>query len=205
MNLKYSPNSIKKRNNALEEYAIGIAEIVQELGKGKVIVCPTDTVYGLIAAATNKKAVDKIFKIKKRLRTKPLPIFVENLNAARRLAVISESHEKFLQKVWPGKTTVVLKRKAKAKLYGVDDETIALRMPKYKLINDLLKKTKLPLTGTSANISGKPATTEIEEVCRQFRNRKSRPDLIIDAGDLKPAKPSTIIDLTGLEPKILRK
>jgi len=72
------------------------------------------------------------------------------------------------------------------------------------LVNDLLEKTKLPLIGTSANISGKPAATEIKEVFRQFRNKKSRPDSIVDVGDLKPAKPSTIIDLTGLEPKILR-
>jgi len=182
-----------------------IDKIAKELKRGKVIVCPTDTVYGLVTDATNKKAVDKIFGIKKRSRAKPLPIFVKDLKMAKKFAKINKNQEEFLKEVWPGKTTVVLKRKVEAKLYGVDDGTIALRIPKYKLINDLLEKTKLPLTGTSANISGKPAATEIKEVFRQFRNKKSRPDLIVDEGDLKPAKPSTIIDLTGLEPKILRK
>jgi len=184
---------------------VAMNEMVRELKKGKVIVCPTDTVYGLIAAATDKKAVDKIFKIKKRPKAIPLPIFVSNLNAAKRLAVIGENQEKFLRKVWPGKTTIVLKRKSKTRLYGVDSKTIALRIPKYKLINSLLAKTKFPLTGTSANVSGRQATTKIREVLRQFQDKKFQPDLIINAGNLKPAKPSTVVDLSGSAPKILRK
>ena len=75
-----------------------------------------------------------------------------------------KSQEKFLKSVWPGKVTVVLKRKKRKKIYGVDRETIALRIPNYRLINELLRKTELPLTGTSANISGQPAPTKIKEI-----------------------------------------
>jgi len=173
--------------------------------KGKVIICPTDTVYGLLADATNKKAVKKLFKIKKRENKRPLPIFVKDLKAAKKLAEIDKATEKFLRKVWPGKMTVVLKRKKGAKVFGVDRKTIALRIPNYKLISVLLSKINKPLTGTSANISGKKATTKIKAVISQFKNKKVLPDLILDAGNLKKSLPSTVIDLTKKKPKILRK
>lgn len=188
--------------------AVGMAvdEIAKELKKGKTAVCPTDTVYGLLANAADRKAVDKIFKIKKREKTNFLPIFISDLTAAKELAVIGKSQEKFLRKIWPGRTTVVLKRRKKksgVKIYGVDEKTIALRIPKYELVNNLLEKTKLPLVGTSANISNRPAETKITNVLKQFRGNK--PDFIVNVGDLRLARPSTVIDLTGAKPKILRK
>lgn len=183
-----------------------IKKLTEEIERGKVIVCPTDTLYGLIADATNKKAVEKLFRIKKRRTKKPIPIFVQNLKEAKELAKIDKKQEKFLRKVWPGKVTVVLKKKkTKVKLYGVSQENIALRIPKYKLILDLLKKVNCPLTGTSANISAKPATTKIKEVLNQFNSQETKPSLVIDAGNLKSSKPSMVIDLTGSVIKILRK
>jgi len=181
-----------------------VKEVIDFIRQGKIIVCPTDTVYGLIAKATDEKVVKKVFKIKKRQITKPIPIFVDSIKTAKQLAKINKQQEEFLRKVWPGRVTVVLERKKK-KIYGVAKETIALRIPKYKMISLLLKKTKLPLTGTSANISGGPASYKIKEVLKQFKNQKERPDLVVDAGNLKKAKPSTIIDLTKLKPKTLRK
>jgi len=193
-----------------------INKIAKEIKKGKVIVCPTDTVYGLITDATNKKAVDRLFKIKKRPKTKPIPIFVKDLKMARELAKINKKQEKFLKSAWPGKVTAVLERtplrpsgfggqrKTRIRLYGVAKETVALRIPKYELLISLARQLNRPLTGTSANISGQLASTKIKEILQQFQNQKHQPDLIIDIGNLKPAKPSTIIDLTGSEPKILR-
>jgi L-threonylcarbamoyladenylate synthase len=170
--------------------------VIKLIKQGKVIVCPTDTVYGLIADAANKKAVEKIFRIKKRKSKKPVPIFIKNLKAAKKLAKIDKNQERFLKKVWPGRVTAVLERKnSKNKLYGVDKKTIALRIPKYRLINALLKKINHPLVGTSANISGRSATTKIKEVMNQFKNKKFQPDLIIDIGNLKPSRPSMVIDL----------
>jgi len=182
-----------------------IKKAIKTIKEGGTIVFPTDTVYGLMADAADKKAVAKVFKIKNRKKIKPLPIFVNNLGTAKKLAIIDKKQEKFLRLVWPGKTTVVLKRKKRRKLYGAGKETIALRIPKYKLILELIEKIDKPLTGTSANVSGKPATSKIKEILKQFQNERSQPDLIISAGNLKPAKPSTIIDLTGPKPKILRK
>jgi len=178
-----------------------------EIKNGKVLVCPTDTVYGLVADATNKKAVERLFRIKKRDAKKPLPIFIKDIKRAKKFAFIDKEKEKFLKKVWPGKVTVILKRK-KEKVYGVDEKTIALRIPKYKFLNNLLEKLNKPLTGTSANISGKPASTKIKEVLDQFEEffitKGIIPDLIIDAGNLPKNRPSVIIDLTSEPPRILR-
>jgi L-threonylcarbamoyladenylate synthase len=182
---------------------------VDAIKRGRVLVCPTDTVYGLVCDATNKKAVEKLFKIKKRNLKKPVPIFVQDIKAAKKLVYIDEKQEKFLKKVWPGKVTAVLNKlkvkSEKLKVYGVDKKTIGLRIPKYKFILELLKRTNKPLTGTSANISGKPASTKIKEVIKQFENQKYQPDLIISAGNLPKSRPSKVVDLTGQKMIILRR
>lgn len=192
--LKISPKNFKKL----------LPKLINTIKEAKILVCPTDTVYGLISDATSQKAVKKIFQIKKRKIQKSLPIFVKDIKMAKEIAEISKKQENFLKKVWPGKVTVILKRKGRRKLYGVNKKTIALRIPKYKLINILLQKLNQPLTATSANISNFPASTKIEEVIAQLKNKKHQPDFIIDAGNLKKSRPSIIIDLTFPEPKILR-
>lgn len=169
---------------------------IESIKGGEVIVCPTDTIYGLIGDATNKKAVDKVFRIKKRPKTKPIPIFVKDLKMAKRLAKIGEEEEKYLKKVWPGKVTAVLKKKR-------GKGTIGLRIPNHQWLLNLVKQLNCPLTGTSANISGKPPSGNIKEVLKQFKGQKHQPDLVVEAGVLF-GKPSTVIDLTTFPYKILR-
>jgi len=179
-------------------------KLINIIKKGKVIIFPTDTIYGLLADATNKKAVEKIFRIKKRSRKNYLPLFIKDITTAKRIARINREQEKFLRKVWPGKVTLVLKKKRGINLYGVASTTIALRIPNFKPLNRLLKKLDIPLTATSANISGKPASNNIEKILKQFINKKNKPDFIVDAGNFPEREPSTIIDLTKKSPKILR-
>lgn len=186
-----------------------IKTTVKAVKEGKILICPTDTVYGLIGRARDEKVVKKLFKIKDRQSQKTLPIFVKSLKMAKELAFVDEKQEKFLRKVWPGKTTVVLKTKSKARKlfkFGIvsSEKKIGLRIPKYKLINLLLQKLNFPLTGTSANVSGKPASGNIKKVLNQFKNKKYQPDLVVDAGDLPKSKPSTVLDLTTFPSKILR-
>lgn len=197
--LKVSAKNLNKR----------LKEICKAVKESKVLILPTDTVYGLIADAKNETAVKNIFKIKGREFQKMLPIFVRGIKMAKEFAFVDEKQEKFLKKVWPGKITVVLKAKAKAERlfkFGIisSERKIGLRIPKYNLINLLLKKSNSPLTGTSANISGKPFSTKVSEILKQFENRKHKPDLVIDAGDLPKSKPSKVLDLTVQPPEILR-
>lgn len=184
-----------------------VEETVKFLGRGQVVVCPTDTVYGFIADAANNKAVEKIFDIKKRNKSKALPVFIKNIEMAKNLAMINNRQEEFLKEVWPGKITVVLKRKKRCglakELFG-KKQTIALRIPDYKLTRDILNKFNKPLTGTSANLSGKGSLVKISDVLEQFRGQEIKPDLIIDAGNLAQSSSSIVIDLTKKKPEILR-
>jgi L-threonylcarbamoyladenylate synthase len=193
----------------LKQSPRAINTAIKYLNQGKVIVCPTDTVYGFLAGAWRKKAVEKIYKIKNRPRQKPLPVFVKDLKMAKELAKISKSQEKIIKKHWPGAYTFVLERKKpvrvgpRLKLYGVAKNTIAMRIPKYKFLNDLLKKINKPLVQTSVNISSKTPITIIDGIIKSFKNN-SQITLIIGAGNLRNTKPSKIIDLSKSEFKILR-
>jgi len=193
---------LKTNRKNFKEIATITVEAIKE---GKVIICPTDTIYGLICDATNMKAVRELLKIKRRPKDKPIPIFVKNLKMAKKLAKINKKQEKILRAVWPGKVTTVLKRKngLPRVLFG-KEKTIGLRIPDYRLINELFKKLNRPLVETSANISGRPTLTKIKEIIKQFKSQRYQPDLIIDAGNLFKSKPSVVLDLTSWPPKILR-
>lgn len=188
-------------------------EAIKVINAGGVVVCPSDTVYGLIADATNKKAVEKIFKIKKRPKTKPLGVFVKDIEMVKKLAFIDIKQEKFLRKNTPGKITVILKKRPACGLSNSvgNKTTIGIRIIKNKFINELLQKIKKSLAQTSANISGQPATTKIGEVLKQFKNcgtsevpqtenMRICPELVVDAGDLPKSRPSKVVDLTGAKP-----
>jgi len=173
--------------------------------KGGVIIAPTDTVYGLVADATNENAIKKIYAIKQRQSEKYLPIFVKNIAMAKKLAAISLRQQTILEEKWPGKVTAVLIRKDELRIFGTGGKKIALRIPFYHFINSLLETLDSPLAGTSANISGKPASTRIDDVLAQLNRRDPLPDMAVNAGDLPKSQPSTIIDMTAPEIKILRK
>lgn len=182
--------------------------ICQTLKNGGVVACPTDTVYGLLADATNEKAVKKIREIKQRDAKKGMPIFVYSLKEAKAIADINEEQGRILQSLWPGKLTAIL---AVKKGVGIapsaltDNNTIALRIPNHTLVREILKQYKKPLTGTSANLSGKESCRAAACVKEQFELKTSQPDMIIEGEELVYSEPSTIVDLTKKPYKMLRK
>ena len=183
-----------------------LSDTLETIKQGGVVVCPTDTVYGLIADATNKKAVKKIFAIKKRSETKTLPVFVDSIEMAEKLVFINPEQKEFLEESWPGAKTVILKAKLGIKISKLltKDNTVALRIPEYKFITDLIFELGNPLAQTSANISGKETPNNIKDILDQLSVSEIKPDLVIDAGDLPEREASKIIDLTGEKIKILR-
>ncbi|MGB2631973.1 MAG: L-threonylcarbamoyladenylate synthase [Minisyncoccales bacterium] len=185
-------------------FQIAVETANRIIQKGGVIVAPTDTVYGLLANAANENAVKKIYTIKDRPQGKPLPIFVKNMAMAKKLAKISAGQQEFLETKWPGKFTAILFRKSGAEIFGADNKTIALRIPFHAFANSLLETANQPLAATSANLSGLPATTKIDEVLNQLARAAIMPDLVINAGDLDESSPSTIIDLTQIPPQTIR-
>jgi len=181
-----------------------IETALQLIKEDKVIICPTDTVYGLICDATNMKAVKGLLKIKRRPKNKPIPIFVKNLKMAKKFAKIGKNQGKILKEVWPGKVIAVLRVKGRfPKGIVCQRGKIGLRIPKYKLLNKILNKFKGPLAQTSANLTGKLTPAAIEDILNQFENKKYQPDMAIDAGRLS-GKPSKVIDLTAQPFKVLR-
>ena len=119
----------------LKNQKLALKQAVLIIKKGGVVICPTDTVYGLIADAKNYSAVKKVFEIKKRKSNKPFPVFVKNIKAAKTIAFISRSQERFLKKIWPGKLTAVLKAKPLKFPKGVisKHKKIGLRIPDHKV------------------------------------------------------------------------
>jgi L-threonylcarbamoyladenylate synthase len=178
---------------------------VEFLKNGGVLIFPTDTIYGLICDAGNLKALEKIFKIKKRSKIKPFLLFVRDIKMAKRLAIVNKKQEDFFKKNWPGKVSVILKVKKPLSRLISKNRTVGLRIPKYKLLNLVLEKFGKPLAQTSVNISGRPIMAKTKEFIEQFSRRKNQPDLIIDAGNLKKSKASKVVDLTKNKAKVLRK
>jgi len=178
--------------------------VVETLNEGKVVVVPTDTVYGLIADATNQNAVEKVFLIKKRDRNRPLSVFVKDLEMAQKFAKITKEQEEVLQKKWPGRFTAVLQSRHMLSEEFEEDGKIGLRIPDDEFVLNILEKFKKPLTGTSANISDMPSCWSAEEVVEQFTNQEHQPDLILDAGALPKQEPSRVVDLTEETQRIIR-
>ena len=191
LNLNNIDNSINKS-----------AEILKN---GGVIIYPTDTLYGLGANALNEDAIIKIYKIKKQDRNKPISVIVKDIKMARKISCVDSKVEKILNKIWPGPITVVLRKKdIISDILTGNGETVAIRIPGNEFISALMKKIDFPITATSANISGEKDLLKSEEIITKFKSAKIKPDLFIDAGDVKNSTASTIIDLTMSVPKIIR-
>ena len=176
----------------------------------KIIIYPTDTLYGLGGNALSEEVIEKVFEIKKRNKKKPLPIIVKDLKIARRAACVDSKAEKILEKIWSadsinkiGPVTAVLRKKDIIPYsLTAGGETIALRPAGSLFLNALFQKIDFSLIATSANLSGRPAINKISEISKTFKNSDC---LIIDNGDLENTTPSAIVDLSNINyPKILR-
>jgi len=134
-----------------------------------------------------------------------LAVIVRDIEMAKKVAFVEKKIERALNIIWPGAVTVILWKRSKLpEVLSASRQTIALRVPDYKLTYWLAENMGRPYVATSANISGEPATTKISQVLKYFKESYLKPDLILDAGDLKFAQPSTVLDLTSPQPKIVR-
>ncbi|MFA4834167.1 MAG: L-threonylcarbamoyladenylate synthase [Patescibacteria group bacterium] len=183
--------------------------IIDYFKRGKVIVYPTDTIYGLGCLATDKKAMKKIFRIKGREKKKPLLILVGDFKILKKYCRVSGKQEKYLKNAWKSAraTSVILEKKRNLphlpqELTG-GQETVAVRLPKSKFLIKILSGVGQPIVSTSLNKSGQKNLDSVSRLDNYFK--KGKPDLVIDAGVIKN-KPSRLIDIRDLDNiKILRK
>lgn len=178
----------------------GIKIALDTINKGGVIVFPTDTVYGLGCDPYNQDAVNRIYKIKGRKKTKQLPILGYSKKDIEKIALFDKLSEKLANKFWPGPLTLILKVKEKEieKSLGLKGK-IAVRVPNHPCILSLLRECRL-LVGTSANFSGSVAFDDSKEIADKF----SGYDLLLEIGKIPCSGESTIAEVANNELKIIR-
>jgi L-threonylcarbamoyladenylate synthase len=166
------------------------------LNRGSVVAIPTDTLYVLAADPVNLNAIEEIFQLKGRSETKALPILINSLKHAMILArELPDNFYRLADACWPGPLTIVVDASNRLPLkVTANTKRIALRWPNNEVVRLLIQELGVPLTGTSANISGSPTCASGEEVFRQLGDRLP---LILDSGETKSALPSTIVELSG--------
>ncbi|MEM4327252.1 MAG: L-threonylcarbamoyladenylate synthase [Candidatus Diapherotrites archaeon] len=173
------------------------------LSKGKIVAFPTETVYGLGVNAFDKKAIKKLFKVKKRPSDNPLIIHISEKNQVLPLVKkISSKASKLMNCFWPGPLTLVFKSSGKIpKEASGGLETIAIRMPDHKVALALINACGFPLAAPSANLAGKPSATNAFHVLEDFDKKI---DCIIDAGKTRIGIESTVLDVSVKTPVLLR-
>ena len=173
------------------------------LRQGGLVVFPTDTVYGLGAGVNIPEAVERVYRVKERPWNMALPLLLADISQ------ISEVAESVLPIAWllakeflPGALTMVLPRsRLVPDTITAGGKTVAIRIPAHPVPVALVRGLGTPIVGTSANLSGKPSALTADEVYSQLRDKV---DLVIDGGKCPGGRESTIIDVTGEVPKILR-
>ena len=189
------------KTTVLDEKDLHIA--AQALKEGKLVVFPTETVYGLGANGLDEEACRGIYKAKGRPSDNPLILHVDSKDMIERLALdISEDTYKLIDAFWPGPLTVILKKQAfipDVVTGGLD--TVALRMPSGEIALELIKLAGIPVAAPSANLSGKPSPTSFSHV---YEDLSGRVDYIINGPDTQVGIESTVIDMSQEIPTILR-
>ena len=175
------------------------------IAKGKVIICPTDTGYALAANALDARAVLKVFSLKGRAYSNPIHIAVSSMEAAEKYARLNKTAEHLAHSFLPGALTLVLpKKEIIPALLVAGLDTIGIRIPDNRVILDLAAMTNLPITATSANLSGQPTPYSAKEVAEQLGETINNVTLILDQGPLPVHGLSTIVDLTVSPPQLIR-
>jgi L-threonylcarbamoyladenylate synthase len=172
------------------------------LKQGGVVAFPTDTVYGLGAWANLPQAVERVYRVKERLRNMALPLLLAHISQISEVAssvppIAWLLAEKFL----PGALTIVLHKSKSVPDIITGGVTVAVRVPAHPVPIALAEGLGAPIVGTSANLSGKPSSLTADEVYSQFGDKI---DLVIDGGRCSGGRESTIVDVTGEIPVVLR-
>lgn len=178
-----------------------IFEAINVLADGGVVLYPTDTIYGLGANIFDNKAVRRVFDIKQRSFLKPLSILVRDVEAINLVAKVSLGQINTIKSYLPGPYTFILdKRDIVPRVITSGTSHVGVRVPDNELACRLA--SIFPITTTSANLSDDEVLSNPGEILKQL---DCEVDLVIDVGDLNTGHASSIIDLTGFKPKIIRK
>ena len=196
MKSKYADLKLNVELNKINEAAL-------EIQNGNLVLFPTETVYGIGANALDENAVNKIFKAKGRAGDNPLIVHISNNNMLNDLAEkIGEIEKTLIENFWPGPLTIIFNKKTCVP-YNVTAglETVGVRFPSNEIAQKLIEFSNLPIAAPSANISGKPSGTKIEDIIEELDGKV---DYILDAGITDIGVESTVVRVVHDEVHILR-
>ena len=195
-------NQNKARKLAFKEE--NFQKIISFLKKGKILVLPTDTVYGFSCDAENKKAIKNLQNIKKRLENKPFLLLVSDFSMANKIVNFSFLAKKFAQKVWPGNCTIILPRKTNVfENFFPQEKYLAIRVVKNNLLKNFLKDYwKKPLISTSINISGQNLENDFNNIYQQFSSQKKV--IFCFQKQKRNSLPSSIVKINSKKISIIR-
>lgn len=171
--------------------------------KGGLVVFPTSTFYGLGAQAFDSEAVDRVFRVKKRDPQKPLLILIaQPADLAHLVQSIPTSATRLIEAFWPGGLTLVFQATdvLPPNVTGYTGK-IGIRLASHPVASALVKAVENPITGTSANLSGRSSCSTVK---RLDNSVKDQVDLVLEAGELGGGHGSTVVDVTGDPPTVLR-
>jgi len=179
-----------------------VALCTKILKSGGLIVIPTDTVYGIVCNAFDPLAIKKVYQLKGRHYTKPLPILLSSSEQLPLVAVeiLSETY-RLTNVFWPGPLTLVFKTAPLALHASRGKPTIAVRVPQHAVVTDLIENMGLPVAATSANVSGKTSLKSGAAVIKKFNNKV---DVIVDGGRCHWGQESSVLDATHYPFLVLR-
>lgn len=186
--------SIKKQN---------IEEVANRIRKGGLVLFPTETVYGIGANGLDEQAVKKIFIAKGRKQDNPLILHISNMEMLEQIAKnITELEYRLMEAFWPGPFTIILEKKENVpNIVTGGLNTVGIRMPSNRIAQELISYAKVPIAAPSANISGRPSGTNIEDI---FQELSDKVDYIIDGGQCEIGLESTVVRVINNEVHILR-
>lgn len=181
-----------------------MVEIAAELIKqGKIVVFPTETVYGIGTNGLDENAVKKLYEVKQRTLKKPISLLVSNMEMVNLIAKdITEVEYKIMEKFFPGPLTIILKKKEIVPdILTAGQDTVGVRMPRGEIARKLVEYANVPIAAPSANISGEPSGTNLQEIKKHFEGKV---DYFIDGGNSELGLSSTIVQVVDGNPQILR-
>lgn len=182
-------------------HPVALPHAVDVLKNGGLVVFPTDTVYGLAALPSKEEYIERLYVVKGRESTRAIAILISSPSELGEVSDLpNETANKLAKRFWPGPLTLIVPRHPDLPKSMSPNSTIGVRVPNHSLALKLLRMVG-PLGVTSANISGRENTTTAKEAMDQL---KGRVHLIIDGGRSPGGFPSTVVDCTTGEPKILR-
>jgi L-threonylcarbamoyladenylate synthase len=184
--------------SAADHLSPAAAAVADTVAAGGVVLLPTETYYGLAAAPGSRQGVDAIYALKGRPETMPLPVLCADWRQLEDLVEVPQRYRVRLSRTWPGPLTVILK--CRRPLAAAPGHTLAVRIPGMALLRTLLYRAG-PLTGTSANRHGRPPCVDPDAALSSL---DGDPELVLDGGVTAGVAPSTLVDLSGDEARVLR-